>query len=497
MALMKAKTENGWVEGLPAGNQAVSVFKGIPFAAPPVGELRWKAPAPCTNWEGVLKAYSYGNIPMQSRVAKGSFYQKEFYPIELPRREDCLYLNIWTPAKSADEKLPVAVWVFGGALLQGYSNKQEFDGEAFAKRGVVFVSISYRLGIFGFMASKELTAENAYGGSGNYGFLDQVAAIKWIRRNIASFGGDPEKLTVFGQSAGACSTGVLTTSDLTRTDIHQAIMQSTRSLFRGVPMDECEAYGDGFLKYCNIPNITQARALDGETLLALYEKYTREVLKEIIFPFSIDGYVIKDSPLDTVKQGKGHKISYMIGSNLNEGPVQPQQYPKDVTKFRLSIEQKYGEKAREFFEIYPADTLDDILKFTIDTHGSDEFALNRAWCELQTRVNEKPAFLYRFTKPAPGDDNPGAFHSAEHAYVFQTLLRINRPYDGSDYKLSNTMCDYWTNFIKTGDPNGNGLPVWKPFYEAKDQYMELGDEVGMKPVPYVPAVEFEKEYLLN
>lgn len=230
MALTIVKTEGGLVKGVPAGNQTISVFKGIPFAAPPVGELRWKAPQPVIPWRGTIKAYKFSAIPVQNRVLKGSFYQKEFYPIELPMSEDCLYLNIWTPARTDDEKLPVAIWIFGGGFNQGYANKMEFDGEAFAKKGCIFVSINYRLGLLGFLTHPELTAESAEHISGNYGIMDQIAAISWVKRNIAGFGGDPEKITVFGQSAGANSVMVLCNSPLTSGLFQRAIMQSTGGL---------------------------------------------------------------------------------------------------------------------------------------------------------------------------------------------------------------------------------------------------------------------------
>ena len=203
MAIVKAKTENGWVRGVPAGAQSVSVFKGVPFAAPPVGELRWARPQRHPDWEGVRDCIEFSDIPWQRRIPDDSFLSKEFYPFDWDRNEDCLYLNIWTPAKQPGEKLPVAMWIFGGGNFQGYGHKQEFDGEAYARRGIVYVSINYRLNVFGFMSHPELTAEQ--GASGNYGLLDQLEAIKWLHRNIEAFGGDPDNISIFGQSGGGRS----------------------------------------------------------------------------------------------------------------------------------------------------------------------------------------------------------------------------------------------------------------------------------------------------
>ena len=235
MALLQVKIESGIVEGIPGWNQAVGLFRGIPYAAPPVGELRFKEPQPAKPWDGVLKAYNYGNISYQERRASeggGDLIGNEFYCVDWPRSEDCLYLNVWTPANSAEEKLPVGVYLHGGGYAQGYGHLNCYDGEGFAKRGCITVTLNHRLGIFGYLAHPELTAENEHHSSGNYGVLDIIAALKWVKRNIAAFGGDPDKITVFGQSGGGSKVMTMIASPLTKGLITGAIMQSGGGLTR-------------------------------------------------------------------------------------------------------------------------------------------------------------------------------------------------------------------------------------------------------------------------
>ena len=308
MALTRVETKYGTILGQPSGNQRVSVFKGVPFAKPPVGELRWKAPQKPDPWEGEYKAYTFSPIPMQWRHPKGSWAQKELYPTELPRSEDCLYLNVWTPAESPDEKLPVLFYIFGGGCFQGYGSKIELDGDGYGKRGCIFVTINYRLHIFGFLAHPELSAETDYHGSGNYGYMDQIAALDWVKENIAAFGGDPDNITVYGQSAGAGSTVNMMTSPLSRNKFKRAIIQSSggflgKKFARVNTLAEQEAKGKKFLDYVGVSTIEEARLIPAETLQGIYERYARENNFDMQGSPCIDNYVI-DKTRDEVFKGE-------------------------------------------------------------------------------------------------------------------------------------------------------------------------------------------------
>lgn len=497
MALIMAKTESGIVEGVPAGNQAVSVFKGIPFAAPPVGKLRWKAPQPAEPWEGVRKTQTFSAIPIQNRVTKGSFYQKEFYPVELPRSEDCLYLNIWTPAESTDEKLPVAIWIFGGGYSQGYANKMEFDGEAFAKRGCILVTINYRLGILGYLAHPDLSAENDMGISGNYGSLDQVAAIKWVYRNIENFGGDPEKITVFGQSAGASSTMLMCSSPLTEGYIRRAIIQSVGGLSlmyykSEKTLAEAEENGIKAFELLGINSLEEAREMEP---VELYAKASALRVNGISFEPNIDGYLLNDGIVTSIMKNSHQKIDYMIGATANEGWNNP--VNDDPAALKAYANNMFGEEAEDYIKAVTNGDDANVYMAVKDRSGAEKNAAAFAWNELELQRGGNTAYQYLFSKPAPGDDS-GAFHSSEHMYVFQTLARHNwRPYDGTDFNLSNIMCAYWTNFVKTGDPNGDGLPKWKKYNGSAEKVLELGKKVQMIDTPPIVGLEFIRDYMLE
>lgn len=501
MVLLKTQIEGGYVEGLPAGNQAVSVFKGIPYAAPPVGDLRWKAPQPVQKWQGVKQCYAFSDIPMQARVAKDSFYQKEFYPIELPMNEDCLYLNIWTPAQSAYEKLPVAMWIYGGGLFQGYGHKMEFDGEAFAKRGVILVTFNYRLNVFGFLAHPELTMEDANHTSGNYGSLDQIYALKWIRRNIAAFGGDPDNITIFGQSSGGGSVQTLLTSPLTKGDIHKAIMQSAGGLGKRVAgaqktLAQYEQTGIAFLKYAGLKDIAQAREMPAQELNAIYLKYIAELKRPGVFGTSVDGYLLKDFSDNVLLSDDYPRIPYMLGCMKDESPGMSSA-PVPLEKYQQEIREEFGERAEEFFEAANVKNDADAGMFYHDCYPNGKLAAHLAWCELQLEQGRQPSYMYYFTHVPPGEPSVGVFHSAEHMYVFQTFLRGWRPYTGEDFELSNKVCDYWTNFIKTGDPNGADLPNWTPYTKQAPLAMEMKPNGGMMRIKPLKVVEMFRDAALK
>lgn len=503
MALLRAKTEGGIVEGLPAGNQAVSVFKGVPFAAPPVGELRWKEPQPVTPWAGVRKCYAFSDIPMQRRIsAEGTtaFMAKEFYPVKLPRSEDCLYLNIWTPAEHENEKLPVCMWIFGGGNFQGYGHKLEFDGEAYAKRGVIYVSINYRVNVFGFLTHPELSAESPNQVSGNYGMLDQVAAIKWIKRNIAAFGGDPNRLTIFGQSAGAGNVQNLLASHLSGNDISGAIMQSGGGLngVRKLPyLQSQEKVGIEFFEFAGIKDIKQARAMDADAIFELHEQF-KNAIRAFGSAFSavVDGHFLTAQPREIFLSGNYKDIPVMIGCTADES-IPEYERKGSISSLSIILKPVLGDNFEKFMEAANIKTDDDAANYNADQFKLSMLASDIAWCELKNQQNRLPSYMYYFSHVPPGEPSIGAFHSCEHMYLNQTLYRGWRPYKGEDFELSNTMNAYWCNFMKTGDPNGDGLAEWTPYTQKSPKAMEIKPGGSMIDTPISPVVNFFVELALS
>jgi para-nitrobenzyl esterase len=418
--------EGGKVQGVETGTPGIKIFKGIPYAAPPTGNLRWREPQPVVPWEGIRICDTFGAAAPQKLTDPGSFYDKEFYA-QSPhvKNEDCLYLNVWTPAEGkTNAKLPVAMWIHGGAYRNGFGHENEFDGVAWAERGVVLVTINYRLGVLGFLAHPELTAESSNHSSGNYGILDQVAALKWIKANIAQFGGDPDRITIFGQSAGAGSVQALVASPLTKGLIQGAIIQSGGGLGSRptAKLDEAEVAGLSIAKFYGCKNIEEMRAVPaGE--FGDFENRTADFVKAEgrmanLSPI-IDGYLLKESFTEATLNGTLADIPYIIGGTIEDmrGNAKP------VADFCLAREEKGGR-----------------------------------------------AFAYQFARPLPGD-SAGAFHSSELWFIFHTLDRCWRPLTEGDEALSQYMVDCWTNFSKSGDPNGMGEKKWKPYTQDNLQFM--------------------------
>ena len=433
-----------------------TVFKGIPYAKPPVGSLRWKRPEEPEAWDGVRVCDCFGNITMQdlptAETPWGAMFYKEFYsdPAFIPERsEDCLYLNIWTPAETGDEKLPVAFWIHGGGFGGGYSSEKEFDGEEYCKRGVVLVTINYRCGVFGFLAHPWLSAEDEKGISGNYGSYDQIAALRWVYENIEGFGGDPENITVFGQSAGCMSTQVLSSSPLTGNMIKKAILQSgveANYHFLATPsLEREEEFGPRIVKIARAKNIEELRNMDAGTLMKAKGQFDMETMMKVmsgdtsegagnllVVP-NVDGFLLEKNVREVFADGSMKKIPYMAGC---------------VT--------------------------DDLARTDEDRANDDPGMLMkscREWCIRQEELGNPPAYCYYFNHSLPGEGGKdAAFHSAELWYTFGTLKRCWRPMEEEDYEISSRMLDAWTNFMKTGDPNGEGVPEWRPC-TAEDPYV--------------------------
>lgn len=506
MALRQVKVEEGWLEGLPAWNPNFTVFRGVPFAKPPVGDLRWKAPQPAEHWEGIRKAYFDGNIPMQpdgiaSQTKAMPSYDEDRAAVPVKKMsEDCLYMNIWTPAEKTDEKLPVAIWIYGGAFITG--SPAGFDGEGFAKNGIITVAISYRVNIFGFLGhaalSEEAEKEIGHRTSGNYGTLDQISAIKWVKRNIGAFGGNPEKITIFGQSAGSLSVQNIVSSDVTRGDICGAIMESGAGIGlpakrRSITLEEAEHRGQEFLNYIDVPTIDEARKISGEKMLALWKEFVDTRFKLVYFSPVIDGWILKKDVIETAKAGECHDISYMIGCCAAEHPFDTPRMDAGYEDKKRDAKFCFQDKAQEYLDMMQATDHEEYWNRVLAE--PDLYDACVGWCELQNSLNRRPAYQFWFSKKVPGQDK--TYHCSELAYVFKTLARDWRPYKGEDYDMADMMNGYWSNFIKTGDPNGCNLPKWNPFTEEERGVLDISEETHMMKAEMTKLGRFQTDILLG
>jgi para-nitrobenzyl esterase len=463
-------------------SSGVAAFKGIPYAAPPVGGLRWRAPQPVAAWKGVKKADHFGPACMQNPLKPGSFYQLEFYRQTEPISEDCLFLNVWVPPATAKEAAPVLLWIHGGGFVEGSGSLPSFDGENLARKGAIVVTINYRLGIFGFLAHPELTQEASYKASGNYGLLDQRAALQWVQHNIQKFGGDAGNVTIFGQSAGAMSILAHAASPLSAGLYSKAIMQSGAFLPMP-PLPVAEQTGINFMKAIGSSSLEQLRAKSAEELqkaATTASKLTTNVSR--FFPI-VDGYFLPTDVLTTFQQGKQNPVAFMTGSTADEGTtiipaVTDEEYKK-------SVQTRFGEKAGEYLKLYPAATDAQAWRAEVDNLRDTMAAASLRLAELMAEKGMN-SYIYYFDRRPPGRDDGhyGAFHSSDLVYVFNNLGSVDRPWTDADRKLAAIMSSYWVNFAKYGNPNGDALPRW-PAFDGKlaGTTLELGDEVRPNSIP--------------
>lgn len=458
------RTQGGLIDGVV--EDGVTVFKGVPFAAPPVGDLRWRAPEPPATWEGVRRCDSFSPICMQ----RGMY--PEDSPPE-PTSEDCLYLNIWVPDGAQESALPVMVWIPGGGLQNGSASTPLYWGDELARRGVIVVTVNYRLGALGFLAHPELTAESPYKGSGNYGLLDQIAALAWVKRNIEAFGGDPDNLTVFGQSSGSISISALTTSPLARGLFRRAIGQSG-GLFEpleAAPEFElagAEQVGGAFSARVGANSLQALRALPAEAIVAA--RFNPQP--------NIDGHVLTETPYSAYAHGRAHDIDILVGSNEQEGlyfiagrTITAANFKDELSRdFPSFIVSLAGPKT-------PTDDAAAKAAF-VEFEGGMRFGWNmRAWARLNERNGGGSTWFYRFAHTLPAKE--GASHGADMAYVFGHLDLLGDAPSSDDQALAATMGEYWTNFARTGDPNGEGLPVWPKFAAADGRALILKPEIAV------------------
>jgi len=475
------KTQSGIVEGMASPDGKVRAFEGIPFAAPPVGKFRWQAPQPVTAWDGVKKATEFGARCMQAPIYPDMVFR------DPGPSEDCLYLNVWTPANSADAHLPVMVWIYGGGFQAGAASEPRQDGSKLAEKGVVVVSMNYRLGIFGFFAHPGLTKESEHHASGNYGLMDQAAAIDWVHKNIAGFGGDPNKVTIFGESAGSISVCAQMASPLSKGLIAGAIGESGSMFMLGpmtLPLEQAEQQGEKFGTAIGAADLDALRAIPAEQLLSDVQK------QQMGFRFwpDLDGYFFTESPSATFAAGQQAHVPLLAGWNKDEQSSAGffGKEAQTMENYKARMKELYGEHADEVMKLYPAAT-EEQMKESAGALAGDRFIAYSTWkwIDDQIQTGDKPVYRYHFEQAPPqpeGTPSHGAYHSADIEYVFETLDSKKLPWTEADRKLSEMMSSYWTNFAKNGDPNGKGLPKW-PRDDKRDGYevMHLVDNATTSP----------------
>ncbi|WP_442592189.1 carboxylesterase/lipase family protein [Pedobacter sp. AW31-3R] len=472
--------EGGKISG--TAHQGIAIFKGIPFAAPPVAALRWKAPQPVKPWNGIRHCEQFGPSPVQSEPLPFSMWSAEFLIPKTPISEDCLYLNVWTAAKKATEKRPVLVWIYGGGFVSGGSGVPIYDGEAMAGKGVVVVSINYRVGPFGFFVHPELSKESPYKSSGNYGLMDQIAALKWVKNNIAAFGGDPEQVTIAGQSAGSMSVSYLVASPLASGLFGKAIAESGAGFSRGMlTLQQAEKEGAKIVQSMGISSLQELRNLPAEELL--------QKAQDLRGPI-IDGYVLPDQLKNIFASHRQNPVSLLTGWNEEEGLLMGSL--KNAAEYKKQLEAQYGAMAEQLLTYYPASSEQEATKSQLDLARDLMFGLpNYTWANIaaDARIkgqNSGQVYLYRFARKVPGEGEYakyGAFHTGEVPYVFDNLKFVNRPWKKEDQQLAGLMSAYWINFVKYGHPNGKNLPDWPAYDPAQKKLMWFDTSSSARAVP--------------
>ena len=484
------RTTAGLVRGIEGSRPGVRAYLGMPYAAPPVGERRWRAPAPLLGmWTNVRSASTFGPSCMQGPNTPFGPWTAEFL-LRGPMSEDCLYLNVWTAAR-ANERRPVLVYVYGGGFSSGSGDVAVYDGAPLAEKGLVVVNMNYRVGALGFFAYPELTAES--GASGNYGLMDQVAALEWVRENIANFGGDPERVMVAGQSAGAMSVYLLTASPMTKGLFQRAAIESGPgglaamgvATGRSVARPRADAEQDG---------VRYATALGAKNLAELRKLPASKFVgggAGIRFGPVVDGRFLVENPAETFAAGRQNDVPTIEGLNADEGSASPNYGRATAEQFKQQITQRYGDRAARFLAAYPAATDDDARRAQIES-GRDAGVVGvLQMLGERAKTSRTPAYGYYFDHAIPWPDKPqfGAFHTSEVPYVFGTLDKLQRPWTDADRKLSATMMTYWTNFAATGDPNGAGVPTWPTFTPAQPTLLRIGERI--EPMAPLPAQRME------
>jgi para-nitrobenzyl esterase len=483
-----AKVTGGTVQGVVNGT--ITSFKGIPFAAPPTGENRWRAPQPVLNWSGAKVADTFAPGCVQDPAMAVMFGA----PPKV--KEDCLYLNVWTPAHSSNERLPVMVWIYGGAFAAGMTSIPLYDGTRLAQRGVVLVSIAYRVGAFGFLTTPQLVSEGK--GAGNYGLLDMIAALHWVHKNIEAFGGDPTRVTIFGESAGGIAVSMLCASPVAKGLFQRAISESggyfqppkfaNEGGENGMVAKYAQKQGQQFLGSLGTADIHAARTLSAELIL----RESGPALAARFWPV-YDGYVLPGDVYEAYQASRFNDTPVLIGTNSDEGA--PFARPGvTIASFGTEVRDGYEDKASLIFAAYPNGTDAEAATSSKNLFRDTAFAWPTwAWAKLQSRVSKNPAYVYYFDHRTQLNPD-GAPHGAEMGYVFGNLDPRLGAASGADVTLSDRMMTYWVEFAKKGEPNAPGLPTWPQFNETTQQVMYFDGTIGPRPMPNQAQLQALNDY---
>ena len=475
------RTDSGAISGVREGG--LNIYRGVPFAAPPVGELRWRPPVAAVPWTGTRKVEAFAPACMQTGVSM---------PGETPPAvsEDCLYLNIWTPAKSPQKPLPVIVWIYGGGLINGSASMPLYWGDQLAKKGVIVVTIAYRLGPLGFLALPELTRESAHHSSGNYGLMDQIAALEWVQRNIAAFGGDPHCVTIAGQSSGSISVSILMASPLAKGLFQRAIGESG-GLFEPLQLGpkfllaNAELDGEKYAASLGAPTLKELRRLPAS-------KFTGDaggLVHAVIEP-----YVLPLPPYDAFNTGQQNDVALLIGSNAEEARALVDVTHQTAATFDSDIAQSFGALPPSLLAAYPHATDEEARQARLGLERDLRFGWDMwAWARLQAATGKHPVYYYSFQQQPPFPAGSvyagwGASHFAELWYVFDHLDQWPWKWTPADRRLAGEMSSYWVNFARSGDPNGPGLPPWPAFTNAASDVQYLGDPIAAGGVPAIKSL---------
>jgi para-nitrobenzyl esterase len=513
------RTATGSLQGIPARDPSITVFKGIPYAAPPIGELRWRAPAPPVAWQGVRKADKFGNSCPQAQPPGASATMSE----------DCLFLNVWSGASSAAERRPVFVWIYGGGFSGGSGSNPQFDGENLARKGLIVVTFNYRLGALGFLATPELSKESGHDASGNYGLLDDIAVLQWVQRNIAAFGGDPNRVTIGGQSAGAGSVGFLSMSPLAKGLFHRSIAESHARHPRDLELrylsvslrqkQSAEKAGVSYAEAHGAHSLRELRALPWDKLIvdgAAFDAdvYTGSSAKPPLFRPVVDGWVLPFNYNETYTRGAQNDVAFMAGNNLDETGAVPEtafaalrvsnignrpgmpHLNVTLKDYLGAAKQKFGPMAPQFLKLYPAANDDEAANASNAAARDNSRVSTYLWGTEWTKHARQPVYTYYWTHrpPGPDHDSRGAYHGSEIGYVFDNLFPPDGRWTATDRKIADTMSSYWANYIATGNPNGAGLPQWPAYDPKSPTVMQLGNGWGPMPVAEPAKLEFWKQF---
>lgn len=495
------KVASGLLQGTPGRNPSITVFKGVPYAAPPVGDLRFRAPQPPAPWQNVYKADHFSKqCPQLGDPSTMS--------------EDCLYANIWTGARKPGETRPVFVWIYGGGFSEGSGSDPTFDGEALATKGIIVVTFNYRIGALGFLATPELSRESGHNASGNFGLLDDVAMLQWVQQNIAAFGGDPKRVTIGGQSAGAGSVGFMSMSPLAKGLFQQGIEESharyshdTELRYLSVSyrtLANAEAAGSQFAESRGAHSLQELRALPWQKLLLPRNVSDESVetgsdAKPPVFRPVVDGWVLPNNYSQTYAKGAQNQVAIIAGNNRDETGAVPEftfaqrraagnhptpgspQVNVTLAEFQAAARRKFGPLANEYLKLYPAANDDEAAVQSSESARDNSRVSTYLWALDWTKHCDQPLYTYFWTH-RPTGDRAGAHHGSEILFVFDNLALKKQPWTDEDRKVAATVSSYWVNFIAKGDPNGSGLPLWPRFDAKAKAVMQLGDQFGLMPI---------------